>query len=129
MKTFDIIVLKKNRCIIIRELNLNGANNWIDLSYLPVGLSTSLYEFIFTKIIKIPRAESCDMTIAQWIIYIGEAGLGIFPVILNFAWFILSMIVSKTLTKQILGFKICAAVQSFVFSTATKYSHTTFVQT
>ena len=52
---------KKRRCNIKRKLKLNSENNCIHLPYLPVGLTTSLHEFIFTKRIKILHAESCDV--------------------------------------------------------------------
>ena len=61
MKIFKIVVLKKLRYKIIRKLKFNGANKYINLSYLAVGFTTSLHEFIFMKGIKIPRVESCDV--------------------------------------------------------------------
>ena len=74
------------------------------------------------------NSESSKITYyhsAQWIIYNGGAGLGIFSVILNWVRFFLVMSVLqfyKWWRNREMALTIWAAVQSFVFSEATKYS-------
>ena len=62
MKIFNVVVLK-NLDNIIRKLKFKGANNCIHLYYLPASFTASMHEFISMKIIKIPRAKSCEVTI------------------------------------------------------------------
>ena len=72
IKIFNIFVFLKIGCIIIRKLKFNGANSCIHLSFLPVSFTTSLNKFIFIKIIKMPPAESCGVTIVyikSWLYY------------------------------------------------------------
>ena len=55
------LLFKKLRCNVIRESKLEVSNYCINIPCLPASFTTSLYEIISMKRIKIPRPENCNV--------------------------------------------------------------------